>query len=181
MLGLSIVMIMLVAASVAAVFALNALIATIRTGLPYVTTPDWAIDWLTKNLSLSPTDVVYELGCGDARVLCALAKKYPETTFIGVELQWWPYLLAQQRARGMKNVIIQHSDFLKMDLSPATVAYGFYITVMAPKIGAKLARDLQPGARAISYGFALPGLKEIETIQNPNKPNGSKIRIYRKG
>lgn len=176
---LIILMIILAASLVATIFAVNALFATIKTGLPFVSTPDWAIDWLQNNLQLSEQDVVYELGCGDARVLVALAKKYPATQFIGIELQWWPYLLAQQRARRQPNVSIQHGDFLKIDLSSATVAYGFYITVMAPRIAEKLKRDLHSGARAISYGFTLPGLTQVEAIPNPKQPRGSKIRIYR--
>lgn len=172
-------LVFLASALIAAVFSVNALYTTLKTGLPYVTTPQWAIDWLTSNLQLTTSDFVYELGCGDARVLAALAKKFPDAKFIGIEIQWWPYLLALWRTRSLENVTITHGDFLRTELSPATLVYGFYITVMAPKVGAKLVQDLRPGARAISYGFALPGLTEVESIANPKQPKGSKIRMYR--
>ncbi len=170
--------IVLAGAIVAAVFSLNSMWQTLRTGLPFVSTPQWAIDWLVNNLRLSSSDIVYELGCGDARVLAAIARKFPDAKFIGIEIQWWPYLLAKWRTRNLKNVKIELKNFLNMDLSSATVVYGFYITVMAPKVAAKLKQDLRPGARAISYGFDLPGLRETESIRNPQQPKGSKIRVF---
>src|SRR5436190_1364685 len=108
MIVLIFLMIILAASLVATIFAINALFATIKTGLPFVSTPDWAVDWLRDHLPLDKNDVVYELGCGDARVLVAMAQQHPETKFVGIELQWWPYLLAQHRARHVKNVTIIH-------------------------------------------------------------------------
>lgn len=170
----------LAGAILAAVFSLNALINTLRFGLPFVTTPDWAVAWLAHNLPLTNADVVYELGCGDARFLCALAKKHPETKFIGIEIQWWPYLLARWRARNLPHVKIILGDFLKLDLSSATVVYGFFITVMMPKVADKLRDSLKTGAQVISFGFALPGWQPVKEVPNPSKIKGSKIRIYSK-
>src|SRR5689334_10425285 len=105
----------------ALIFSADALVKTLRTGLPYVTTPQWAIDWLTTNLHLQSSDVVYELGCGDARVIAAIAKKYPAAKCTGIEIQWWPYLLAKWRAHRIKNLTIVHGDIYKHDLSAATM------------------------------------------------------------
>lgn len=173
-------LLLLLATIVAAVFSLNALFNTLRFGLPYVTSPNWAIDWLTNNLKLTPHDIVYELGCGDARVLSALAIKYPATKFIGIEIQWWPWLLAKVRTNHQKNIKIVLGNFLKMDLSVATIVYGFFITVMMPKVAEKLRDSLKSGATVVSFGFALPGWTLVREIPPPEGKRGSKIRIYRK-
>jgi len=169
---------LLAGAVIAAIFSLNALINTLKFGLPFVTTPNWAIEWLSNNLHLSSSDIVYELGCGDARVMGALAKKFPAAKFIGIEIQWWPYILAKWRTRRIPNVTIVHGDFLRTDLSAATLIYGFFITVMMPKVGDKLRQSLHAGVPVISFGFALPGWSASNEINNPDKPSGSKIRIY---
>lgn len=177
---LAFLFVFLVAGVISCLFSLNALYTTLKTGLPYVSTPDWAIEWLKKNLQLSASDVVYELGCGDARVLSALAATNPKAKFIGLEIQWWPYLWAKWRTRDQANVRITRADFLKADLSSATLVYGFFITVMMPKVADRLREILQAGTRVISFGFALPGWTPTEEIPNPRKARGSKIRIYKK-
>ena len=89
-------------------------------------------------------------------------------------------MLARWKTRNQKNVRIILGDFLAMDLSVATVVYGFFITVMMPKVAEKLAADLKTGSKVISFGFALPGWQPIQEIQNPDKAQGSKIKIYKK-
>lgn len=163
---------------IAVVFSINALINTLRFGLPFVTTPDWAIAWLEKNLALGENDTVYELGCGDARVLASLAKQHSSTQFIGIEVQWWPYLLGKWRTRRHTNVRLICGDMFKQDLSPATVVYGFFITGFMPKLADKLHTNLRPGTKIFSYGFRLPDLKTDQEIINPEKPSGSRILIY---
>lgn len=172
--------IFLAVAAIACVFSLNALYTTLKTGLPYVSTPNWVIGWLRENLNLAATDVVYELGCGDARVLSAIARANPTAKFIGLEIQWWPYLWAKWRTRQQTNVSIIRGDFLKTDLSAATLIYGFFITVMMPKVADRLRQVLHDGVKVISFGFALPGWTPVEEIPNPKKSKGSKIRIYKK-
>lgn len=170
----------LLAGIISCLFSLNALYTTLKTGLPYVSTPDWAIDWLKKNLRLTDRDVVYEWGCGDARVLSTIASANPQATFIGIEIQWWPYLWAKWRTRNQSNVTIIRGDFLKADMSNATLVYGFFITVMMPKVAERLSNVLRDGAQVISFGFSLPGWTPAAEIPNPKKAKGSKIRIYKK-
>lgn len=181
MLLLTFLLLFLLGAVIAAVFSVNVLINTLRFGLPFVTTPQWAIDWLTDNLDLKSSDRVYELGCGDARVLAALARKFPDAKFVGIEIQWWPYLLARWRTRNLRNVAVLLGDFLKQDFSSATLVYGFFITVMMPKIAAKLRQNVRPGTKIISFGFAIPDWTPAEEVVNPDTGRGSKIRIYRTG
>ncbi len=170
----------LLACIIAVIFSLNALINTLRFGLPFVSTPDWAIDWLTDNLQLTSNDTVYELGCGDARVVAVLARQHPTAQFIGLEIQWWPLLLAWWRTRNQKNIHLIHGDIFRCDLSPATVIYGFFMTGFMPKLASKLKDNLRPGTKVISYGFSFPGWSADQEIINPKKPTGSRVLVYRR-
>jgi hypothetical protein len=113
-------------------------------------------------------------------VLSAIAAANPGAKFVGIEIQWWPYLWAKWRTRNQPNVTILRGDFLKADMSTATLVYGFFITVMMPKVAERLSAVLQDGAQVISFGFSLPGWAPVEEIPNPKKAKGSKIRIYKK-
>lgn len=172
-------LILLVATLIALVFSVNALWNTLKFGLPYVSTPKWAVRWLAEQWPLNNQDRVYELGCGDARVIAALARRHPEAQFIGIEIQWWPWLLAKLRTWRQKNVQIMHGDFLKTNLNDATLIYGFFITVMMPKVAMKLEESLRQGTPVISFGFAIPGWQAQQEIPRPDGQRGSKIRIYR--
>lgn len=165
---------------IAVVFSVNALYNTLKHGLPFVSTPRWAINWLCDNLELNGRDVVYELGCGSALMLEALAKKHPTTKFVGIEIQWWPYVLATWRTRQYHNVQIINGNIFRRDLSAATIVYGFFITGFMSKLADKLTDNLSPGTRVISYGFSLPSWNAVEEITNPKKPHGSRILIYRR-
>lgn len=170
---------LLVATLTALIFSLNAMWHTLRTGLPYVTTPKWAIDWLAGNLNVHPSQVVIELGCGDARVLARLAQRFPHGKFLGIEIQWWPWLLAKWRTRRLKNVKIAHGNLYHFDLSPAHFVYGFYITNFMDKLEAKLQYDLLPGTKVISYGFKFQNWKPVQEIPNP-RGTGSTLVIYQR-
>lgn len=175
---LTILFVFLAGSIVALAFAVYTLIALLRDKVPYVSTSQWAIDWLVSNLKLSAADVVYDLGCGDARVLIALKKKFPDITAVGYERNWWPFVLATIKTRGT-GVRVLRKNFYRADLSDATAVFCFLIHSVMPKVEALLRSQLKPGATVYSYSFTFPSWTPIERISNPKRPDGSKINIYR--
>lgn len=172
-----VVLLVLLAASAAAFFfAINALVNVIRFRVPYVTTPDWAIRWLCKNLKLTNEQVV-DLGCGDARVLIALKQHFPNITATGYEQQWWPYVIARWRTRNT-GVAVRKENFYKTNLGDATIVFFFLIDSVMPRVEQLLKKQLKRGARVYSYGFRFPTWQPEEQIVNPKRPNGSKINVY---
>ena len=161
---------------VGCVFMVNALYTTLRYGLPYVSSPDWTIGALNERLHLGKDDLLVELGCGDARVLVGIAKRFPEAKYIGYEIQWWPYVLAKWRCRNMKNISIERKNFLRVDLAPATVIYGYFISSMMPKV-AELLKAQAHHHTLISLGYELPGFTAREVVPNPSG-HGSSLRWY---
>lgn len=193
----------LLAALIALAFSLNTLFNLLRDKVPFVSTPQWAIDWLCANMieqspllskergrgEVSPPPfkgggsprrrggVVYDLGCGDARVLIALKQRHPNITAIGYERNWWPFILAKARIRGT-GVTVYHRNFYNADLRNADVVFCFLIQSVMPKVETLLQEQLKPGAVVYSYGFTFPNWKPARRIENPNRPRGSKINEY---
>ncbi|MFH0829442.1 MAG: class I SAM-dependent methyltransferase [Candidatus Kerfeldbacteria bacterium] len=188
----------LIGSLVALVLALNTLISLFRDKVPYVSTPRWAIDWLRDNVmqyspllakergggEVSPPSLqgggrgaVYDLGCGDARVLIAIKQRYPTITAIGYERNWWPFILAKARIRGT-GVKVYRQNFYQADLRNADVVFCFLIHSVMPKVETLLRSQLAPGATVYSYGFSFPTWKPSRRIENPTRPQGSKLNIY---
>ena len=170
--------IVLIAALVALAFAVNTLISVFRYLVPYVSTSDWAIQWLVDNLKRKDDAVVYDLGCGDARVLKAIKERHPSIKAIGYEKAWWPLLLAKWRNR-KSGVIIRNADFYKADLKDANVIFCFLIQAVMTDVENLLRRELRPEARVYSYGFRFPTLRRVDEIINPKRPEGSRLLVYR--
>ncbi|MFA5070332.1 MAG: class I SAM-dependent methyltransferase [Patescibacteria group bacterium] len=162
-------------------FFLNNLYALLKIKVPYVATPVWAINYIINNLAFKDSAVVYDLGCGDARFLVALKKKYPKIKAVGYELAWWPFLMAKRQIKRSKlDIDLKRGNFYNARLSEADIIFCFLIHSVMPKLEKKLLEELKPGAQVISYGFKFPNWKTKEIIANPDKPNGSKINIYQK-
>ncbi len=170
--------VVLIAALIALVFAVNTLISVFRYLVPYVSTSDWAIQWLVNNLKLTDDAVVYDLGCGDARVLKAIKARYPSIKAIGYEKAWWPLLLAKWRNR-KSGVEVRNADFYKADLKDADFVFCFLIQAVMTDVENLLRRELGPEARVYSYGFRFPTLRRVDEIINPQRPQGSRLLVYR--
>ncbi len=163
---------------IALVLALYSLYSLIRDRVPYVSTSTWAIEWLCRNLKPATGAVVYDLGCGDARVITALKRAFPAIRAIGVERNWWPYLLARLKTRGT-GVIVKRTNFYAEHLAAADIVFCFLIHSVMPKVEKFLRAQLKPGATVYSYGFSFPTWQPVKRIENPERPHGSTIQIYR--
>jgi len=102
-------------------------------------------------------DVVYDLGCGDGRILIAAAREYGARG-VGIEID--PALVktarARVRAEGLEDrVRILQQDLFQTDLSPATVVTLYLGPSVMLKLRPKLLRELKPGTRVVSHAFDL--------------------------
>jgi precorrin-6B methylase 2 len=127
---------LLVIAVLISLWILDHIIVVGGKGAPYVCTPYEVIDKVVAEVDFHPDDVFYELGCGDGRVICELAKKHLSVSFVGVELLYSAYLLAMWRVKrlGLRNVEIRHGDMYKQDLSNATHVFLWIFPNMMKKL-----------------------------------------------
>lgn len=137
------------------------------TGVPYAPTPRATLLSILKQLDIKNGQILYDLGCGDARLLF-LAEAY-DADARGFELS--PFsLLRAYAAKCLKKskVKIYYKNFFHHDLSDADVVFCFLVDRAMPRLEKKLLAELKKGAKVVSYGFFFPHWKHAQVIEPSN-------------
>ncbi|MFA5188393.1 MAG: hypothetical protein WC460_03455 [Patescibacteria group bacterium] len=145
---------------------------------PWVPTRKKDLPRILKLAELKPGEKFYELGCGNGRVSIYIQKN-SSAQIIGLERVLPLYLICKFRQFFIKNknLIFRRKNLFKENLSDADVVYFFGVpATIANKLKQKLARELKPGAKIISYAFLVEGWQPI-VIDKP-RPNDISIYVY---
>jgi cyclopropane fatty-acyl-phospholipid synthase-like methyltransferase len=121
----------------------------------YVPTPQPVVEAMLDLAQVTSTDVVYDLGSGDGRIVITAAKKYGAR---GVGIEMDPVLVKRARenaaAAGVATrVRFVTADLFSTDLRPATVVTLYLLQSINERLRPKLVRELKPGARIVSHVF----------------------------
>ena len=121
----------------------------------YVPTTTEVVDRMLDVANVGPLDVVYDLGCGDGRIVIAAAKKYGARG-VGVDLD--PARIREARANAKKAgveqlVRFEVADLFKTDLTEATVVTLYLLPELNRRLKPKLFAELKPGARVVSHDW----------------------------
>jgi SAM-dependent methyltransferase len=127
--------------------------------VPYVPSSDEAVAAMLKLARVHRSDVVYDLGCGDGRIVIAAAKVYGARG-VGIDLD--PERIAEARLNaknaGVDNLVrFEEADLFKADIRQATVVALFLMSRINQRLAPKLRHDLRPGARIVSNTFSMGG------------------------
>ena len=134
---------------------------------PTVGSPERAIDKMLEMANPKPGETLYDLGCGDGRILIAAAERY-KVKGVGIEIS---KRLAETAAENVKKhrlqdeVKIIHGNFMQTDLSPANVVTLYLATTANDTLRPNLEHYLHPNTRVVSYDYPIPGWKPIETSE----------------
>ncbi|HEY8550585.1 MAG TPA: class I SAM-dependent methyltransferase [Vicinamibacterales bacterium] len=137
--------------------ALPALLAQKPTLAPYVPTPQDVVERMLELAEVTSKDVVYDLGCGDGRLVITAAKKYGARG-VGIDID--PERIAESRANAKKEgveglVEFRQQDALEADVSQATVVTLYLLSAANLKLRPRLLAQLRPGARIVSHQFGM--------------------------
>jgi SAM-dependent methyltransferase len=121
----------------------------------YVATPHEIVDRMLTVAKVRIGDVVYDLGCGDGRMVIAAAKKYG-TRGVGVDLD--PARIREARANAKREgvehlVTFKVGDMFETDIREATVVLLYLLPELNRRLKPKLFEELQPGARVVSHDW----------------------------
>lgn len=147
---------------------------------PYVNSPEHAIDRMLQLAALKDGDTLYDLGCGDGRILIAAASRY-KIKGVGIEISEHLAKTAAEKVKkaGLQNQIkIIHADFMKTDLSDANVVTLYLATTANDRLRPNLERYLKPSTRVVSYDYPIPGWKAIETSATEGRSSQHIIYLY---
>lgn len=126
----------------------------------YVPTPNNVVDKMLDAAKVKKGDVLYDLGCGDGRIVVAAAKKYGIKAF-GFDVD--PARIEESKANAKKAgvehlVTFEQKDIFTLDLSPASVVTLYLL----PELNVRLIPQLEklaPGARIVSHDFDMEGVE----------------------
>jgi predicted RNA methylase len=109
---------------------------------------------------VGPDDLVYDLGCGDGRMLVTAARRYGARA-VGIEIDPLRYIWCQAliMVLGLRDrVRVVYGDFFALDLSEADVVTCYLLDSTNRKLQKKLLSELDPSVRVVSHMFAFPEL-----------------------
>jgi SAM-dependent methyltransferase len=123
--------------------------------VPYVPTTEEAVRTMLKLADVKRADIVYDLGCGDGRIVIAAAKTYGARG-VGIDIDPDRIREAKENAKkaGVENLVrFEENDLFQADFHEATVVTLFLLRSVNLKLRPKLLQTLKPGTRVVSNTF----------------------------
>ena len=130
-----------------------------RSLAPFVPTPQEVVEKMLQVANVKKDDVVYDLGCGDGRIIITAAQMFGAHS-VGVELDPDLFKRTQDRIHELKlqdRVRVIHGNLLEVDLSPANVVTLYLLTNSNTKLKPNLEKYLKRGSRVVSHDFQIIG------------------------
>jgi Cyclopropane fatty acid synthase and related methyltransferases len=136
----------------------------------YVPTPQGVVVEMLKVAEVKPGNVVYDLGCGDGRIVITAAKDFGARG-VGVDID--PKRIeesnANAKAAGVTDKVkFVQQDLFEMDFRDADVVALYLLPTLNVKLRPKLLAELKPGARVVSHSFDMGEWKPDKTL-NPEQ------------
>ena len=150
--------------------------------VPFVPTTDEAVQAMLKLADVKKTDVVYDLGCGDGRIVIAAAKSYGAHA-VGIDIDPVRIAEAKENAKtaGVENLVrFEENDLFQADIHEARVVTLFLLSSVNLKLRPKLLQDLKPGTRIVSNTFDMGDWKADKevTVGNQDDEGFLSRRLY---
>ena len=123
----------------------------------FVGTPPDLVDAMLKGLAVQSSDIVYDLGSGDGRILITAAQKYGARG-VGIEIDPALIKIAEENARKAgvgDKVRFMNADLFEADIHEATVVTLYLTEDLNIRLRPKLLKDLKPGTRIASHRFRM--------------------------
>ena len=132
----------------------------------FVPTPEPVVDKMLEMAKVTGKDTLYDLGCGDGRIVIRAARKGAKAVGIDIQedmIKECKSALAKEKEEVKKRVTFEQKDFFKADLSKATVVALYLVPDVNKELVPQL-NKMKPGSRIVSHGFDIPGFKPDQTI-----------------
>ena len=145
----------------------------------FATTPPDAVEKMLSMAQVTKDDVVYDLGCGDGRIVIAAVKTFG-CRAVGIELR--PELVEQARRNAAaasveKLVEIRQGDIFDSDFHDATVVAMYLLPELNLRLRPKL-NALKPGTRVVSFLFGMKGIPANQTAQWEGANGGRTVYLW---
>lgn len=144
-------------------FLILSVVTSFSVKVPFVPIRRNILSAIVETLAINQDAVVYDLGCGDGRVLMACYAKEPRASYVGLEKQLMPVWFAKWQTRKTPIKILQ-KDFFKYNLADATCVFVYLSPSLMDELLPKFKQELRPGTRLISCDYQFSNKQAIKTI-----------------
>src|SRR5579859_422981 len=123
--------------------------------VPYVPSSSAIVEAMLKLADVRASDNVYDLGCGDGRIVILAAKQY-KAHGVGIDIN--PQRIAEARANAKAALVgprvrFEQNDLFDADIHDATVVMLYLLPHVNMRLRPKLLQELKPGTRIVSHSF----------------------------
>ena len=142
----------------------------------YVPTPQEVVEGMLKLAKVGKGDVVYDLGCGDGRMVITAAKKFGARA-VGIDIDPERIREANENAKtaGVADKVqFRQEDLFEADIKEATVVTLYLLTSRTQTLKPKLFHDLKPGTRIVSHAFDMGDWQPEKQIE----VNGRRVYFW---
>ncbi len=131
----------------------------------FVPTPQAVVDKMLEMAQVKKGDVLYDLGCGDGRIVVTAAKRYGiKAVGFDIDPQRVRESLANVKSNKVEHLVtIKQADIFKQDLREASVVTLYLLPYLNVKLMPQL-EQLKPGSRIVSHDFDMRGAKPLQTV-----------------
>lgn len=146
---------------------------------PFVATPPDVVDRMLALAQVTARDAVYDLGCGDGRIVIAAARTYGARG-VGVDIDPARIAEARQHAReaGVEHLVtFRVEDARTTDVSDATVVTLYLVAALNAQLRPRLMMQLRPGTRIVSHNFPI-GDWEPDRVEVLRSADGQTRTLY---
>ena len=151
--------------TVAMVLILISGIASSIYGAPYVPVRKKLVKNLLTFGGLSKSDIFYDLGSGDGRVLISAVKDFGIEKAVGYEIALWPYLKSSfliKHSHLDGRICVSRKNFFKTNLREASLIYMYLFPGLVDKLAYKIAEECQAGTKILCPSFPINIAKHPE-------------------
>jgi SAM-dependent methyltransferase len=173
---------MLAAFAVVPLLVVTAIGSALQAGslAPFVSTPPDVVERMLTLARTSRADVVYDLGCGDGRVVIEAARKFGARG-VGIDID--PALIARATANaeaaGVSSLVqFRVQDAMTVDVSEASVVTLYLLAASNAKLRPILTARLKPGSRIVAHNYPLGGDWEPAVVDNFTDADGTMRTLY---
>jgi len=131
------------------------------------------IDTIIKFADIKKSDVFYDLGSGDGRILLQAAKKGIKV--VGIEKNYFLNKIARKKLKNYKNAKIIQKNIFDQDLSKATIIVAYLSRFLMPRLQKKIEKQCKKGTKIILVYYKFKNWKSLKE----KKIGHIKIRLYK--
>lgn len=149
-----------------------------RPAVPYVPTPHQVVRAMLDVARVDSTDIVYDLGSGDGRIVIAAAQRHGARG-LGVDIDAELVAVAMRNAetaRVQDRVEFRLQDLFELDLSPASVITLYLLSDVNLRLRPRILEQLRPGTRVVSHAFDMRDWQPDSVLWVPY--NSSRARVF---